>query len=108
MTRERAKKLAEQWSKGMVCALREGEDEEYHKLCLSAIRAKQEPQWISVKDRLPQLGERVLCSDGTTVFEQYRVEPSCVFGIWDRGGMKSMMQNVTHWMPLPEPPKEDV
>lgn len=64
-------------------------------------------EWIGVKDRLPPLGERVLCSDGTAVFEQYRVELSAVYGIWERSGMKSPMQNVTHWMPLPEPPEEE-
>ena len=62
-------------------------------------------EWISVKDRLPELGERVICTDGGAVFEQYRVEPSYVYGIWDRSGLKSQMQKVTHWMPLPEPPK---
>lgn len=63
-------------------------------------------EWISVKDRLPELGERVLCTDGHCVFEQYRVLPSCVYGVWDRMGLKSEMQDVTHWMPLPEPPQE--
>ena len=58
-------------------------------------------EWISVEDRLPELGERVLCTDGHCVFEQYRVLPSCVYGVWDRMGLKSEMQDVTHWMPLP-------
>ena len=63
------------------------------------------PEWIPVDDRLPELGERVICTDGCAVFEQYRVEPSYVYGIWDRSGLKSPMQKVTHWMPLPQPPK---
>ena len=63
------------------------------------------PKWISVEERLPEEGERVLCTDGRCVFEQYRVPLSCVYGTWDRGGLKSPMQNVTHWMPLPEPPE---
>ena len=62
-------------------------------------------KWISVDDRLPEFGERVICTDGYAVFEQYRVEPSCVYGMWDRFGLKSPMQEVTHWMPLPQPPK---
>ena len=62
-------------------------------------------EWISVKDRLPELGERVICTDGDAVFEQYRVEHSCVYGMWDRCGLKSPMQEVTHWMPMPKPPK---
>ena len=63
-------------------------------------------EWIPVTERLPEFGERVLCTDGVAVFEQYRVELSCVYGTWDRFGMKAPMQEVTHWMPMPEPPKE--
>ena len=73
-------------------------------VAISALRAQQEKPsggWISVEDRLPELGERVLCTDGNCVFEQYRVLPSCVYGVWDRMGLKSEMQDVTHWMPLP-------
>ena len=62
-------------------------------------------EWIPVTERLPELGERVICTDGYAVFEQYRVELSCVYGMWDRGGRKSPMQVVTHWMPIPNPPK---
>ena len=69
------------------------------------ISALEKTKWISVKDRLPELGERVICTDGYAVFEQYRVEPSCVYGMWDRFGLKSPMQEVTYWMPMPLPPK---
>ena len=62
-------------------------------------------EWIPVTERLPEWGERVICTDGYAVFEQYRVGLSCVYGMWDRGGLKSPMQEVTHWMPLPQPPK---
>ena len=79
-------------------------------VAISALRAKQEKPsggWISVEDRLPELGERVLCTDGNCVFEQYMVLPSCVYGVWDRMGLKSEMQDVTHWMPMPWPPQEE-
>ena len=62
-------------------------------------------EWIPVSERLPELGERVICTDGYAVFEQYRVESSCVYGMWDRFGLKSPMQEVTYWMPMPQPPK---
>lgn len=65
-------------------------------------------KWIPIEESVPELGERVLCTDGYCVFEQYRVPLSCVYGIWDRMGMKSEMQEVTHWMPLPSPPGEEV
>lgn len=76
-------------------------------LAVEALREQEQRRWIPVTERLPAFGERVICTDGDAVFEQYRVEPSCVYGMWDRFGMKSPMQKVTHWMPLPEPPKEE-
>ena len=42
MTTERALRLAEKWSNGLVCSLREGEAAEYHKMFLDMLRVKQE------------------------------------------------------------------
>ena len=64
-------------------------------------------KWISVKDRLPECGQVVLCykadrgvrigkhlattyADGVSAFKDCRMDYA--FG-------------ATHWMPLPEPPK---
>lgn len=44
MTIERAKQLAKKWANGYVCSLREGEAEEYHKLCFSALQEQQEQE----------------------------------------------------------------
>lgn len=64
-------------------------------------------KWIRVKDRLPKVDSRVLTLDkwghihdrefrkymnGKTYFSPDGLEPG---------------RDVTHWMPLPEPPKED-
>jgi Protein of unknown function (DUF551). len=57
--------------------------------------------WVSVKERLPENGQRVLV--------YYRIGETCditetryvagrYIGYWGGG--------VTHWMPLPEPPEE--
>ena len=76
------------------------------------------PHWISVKDRLPEeSGNYIVCCD----------DSSCSYGegiwyssdvvvvseyyegswIWYEGGTEWSLENiVTHWMPLPEPPKE--
>ena len=62
--------------------------------------------WVSVEDRLPEQGERVLATDGAFVGEGYT---NC-YGVWCRpNGLRWDMldSDVTHWMPLPEPPKED-
>jgi len=62
-------------------------------------------QWISVKERLPDAGVRVLVNA-----ERY---PSIGFmrkGSWcwisDKGFILSFAREITHWMPLPAPPKE--
>ncbi len=73
-------------------------------------------EWISVKDRLPKLNERVLTHcpyDGIkeTWLTTYRIGS---IG-YSRGERKKWFEYVhenacyhhdaTHWMPLPEPPK---
>lgn len=72
--------------------------------CDGEIRAKQEhPQWISVKDRLPNEKQRVIvrCNTvGTTV--GWRLRGEWVTDLGDGGS------EVTHWMPLPEPPQKEI
>ena len=50
--------------------------------------------WISVKDRLPKTGT-VLATDG-------RIVITAPYSSVTANG-----QAITHWMSLPEPPKED-
>ena len=57
-------------------------------------------EWVSVKNKKPELGERVLATDGAFVGEGYM---DC-YGVWCRpNGMRwNMLESeVTHWMPLP-------
>lgn len=73
--------------------------------------------WISVKKRLPKEHEPVLCC-----FSHWNVnvprqtvmvhinEDDCSWRVWDLGDYYPELSydfNVTHWMPLPEPPKKD-
>lgn len=51
--------------------------------------------WISVKDRLPEDGERVLVTECGRVFVER----------FDR--LLGFDTPTTHWMPLPDPPKEE-
>ena len=55
-------------------------------------------EWISVKDRLPEPWVEVLVYRG----EDWTVV-SCEV---DTNGKWLHFFNITHWMPLPEPPKE--
>ena len=70
-------------------------------------------EWISVKDRLPEHDEKVLCRYG---FEKEGKRHDMMFtGCLDyyAHDLVPHFQHastglfVTHWMPLPEPPKED-
>ena len=62
-------------------------------------------EWINVKDQLPPAGERVLATDGCFVTEAYISKEK----IWHRHNGYSWknfyVTDVTHWMPMPEPPK---
>lgn len=64
-------------------------------------------QWISVKDRLPEPAENVLIftdyHGGCVDIGRYVLQGNLPF--WARGGAE-IKDNVTHWQPLPEPPKE--
>ena len=51
-------------------------------------------EWIPVSERLPDEEVRVLATDGTDVFDSEYMS-----GNWE------WCADVTHWMPLPEPPK---
>lgn len=64
-------------------------------------------EWVSVKDRLPSkkdIGTQFLLyvsnEDGETYFDV-----SYWFG--RDVNLSFTWRNVTHWMPLPEPPKEE-
>lgn len=63
--------------------------------------------WISVKDRLPEMNE--LC----IVTTEWRGIVPATYGneswIFDegQGWSEKALSYVTHWMPLPEPPKEE-
>lgn len=62
------------------------------------------PRWIPVTERLPEKRKWVLCKCQANIVEVLRFEnaewyhdPAHVY----------MFEFVTHWMPLPEPPKEE-
>lgn len=66
-------------------------------------------EWISVKDRLPELGTDVLCFDQLEGMHVQRLEKDTLCGtVWfDYYDQGINLDWVTHWMPLPEPPKEE-
>ena len=80
-------------------------------MAISALR--EQPRWISVEERLPECDQRVLCrytfgDDGRMYFYQvldyYATDPQPHF----QHTLGDSKMRVTHWMPLPEAPKEEV
>ena len=58
------------------------------------------PKWISVTERLPRCGERVLVINDGSVWEAYL----SISHKWVRQEFV-WAAKVTHWMPLPQPPE---
>ena len=61
--------------------------------------------WISVKDKLPPYGQPVIVCRPYSK-DQLKVEQGCrdLGDWWKVYGTRT--KRVTHWMPLPQPPKE--
>ena len=66
---------------------------------------KKIPQWISVKEKLPETDNYCI------VFEPGYGCEACMYygdGEWLTPDLSNVTRFVSHWMPLPEPPKEEV
>jgi hypothetical protein len=99
--------------KALVAAYCRGVDavDGYLRNSLSAYRASvKSQQWISVKERLPEIGAHVLTYDEytTDIIVAWRDECDELLGMYDwvtEDGF--LLRQVTHWMVLPTPPKEE-
>lgn len=68
-------------------------------------------EWISVEDRLPEVGSAVIAAvpveEERDRFEQWWFG-CCIYREYGFPWVKFDNPNpITHWMPLPEPPKAD-
>ena len=68
-----------------------------------ADRAK--PKWISVKERLPENNQWALCLMKDGYFRVFQW--NYIDWMWNDTNEWYREEDVTHWMPLPEPPKGD-
>ena len=64
-------------------------------------------EWVSVKDRLPEAGGYVVCIAKRNPFSRFmpmvaRIEKNG----WANPMAEQYISEVTHWMPIPQPPKE--
>ena len=69
-------------------------------------------EWISVHDALPGMDENVLfhpmCNEKSIYIGQFSyVGKSGAVYFAVRSGKRKVTYSATHWMPLPEPPKEE-
>lgn len=74
-------------------------------------------KWISVKDRKPRIDENVLATDGCLVTRVQYIErlkfnstEKCSYWMFFSSGCgccDTYLENVTHWMPLPELPSDN-
>ena len=77
----------------------------YQKICQLeiAIGKTEGLRWISVKDRLPEVGKKVLvyCKENKNDYE-IGAYSDTYRGFFVR---QTCYENITHWMPLSQPPK---
>lgn len=96
-------------SESHVAALQkeiEGLRAQNKKLQAIATELQSKSQWVSVTERMPEDYIRVLTNDGrgnTHIFSHSKAL-RFPFGI---GPNNHRYYQVTHWMPLPEPPEEE-
>jgi len=64
------------------------------------------PEWISVKDRMPEDGKEVLFCDGSSIMVG-RYNGDEKFWELTDANMIAYAVDITHWMPLPEPPESE-
>ena len=78
-------------------------------LAVAALREKEERRWIPVTERLPEIGQKCLIANREIVVRGW-LRPD---GVWKTGvssdeiWSKFSLYQPTHWMPLPELPKEE-
>jgi hypothetical protein len=71
------------------------------------------PQWISVKERLPEIDDTRISDDVLLINEYGEMGVSALVAWddkitidWGEAG-DLLLEDFTHWMPLPQPPKEE-
>ena len=70
---------------------------------------RKEPKWIPVTERLPLYGQDVLAVRTYGDGEKCQEVLMAHIAVWNEetGEKWWNATNITHWMPLPEPPKEE-
>ena len=97
------------WAQSRIEGCLTKESREMYQTCIEALREKAERDrtggWISVEERLPKEFESVIIQRPGKGKGKVIVEAGCrdFNGWWKVYGTRT--KNVTHWQPLPKPPK---
>jgi len=64
-------------------------------------------EWISVEERLPELGQEILVidSDNTVVTDVHYFEDGFNLHPYGYYNDRRLLTGITHWQPLPTPPQ---
>ena len=128
MTRDELSRALECWSNGARqcnndCPYRPSMERmnvvgvcDIPQLCKDALELLKAQQWVSVKDRLPEVVDSYIVAGKqrcpgepweyfTDIAESHG---SYIDDFWDtfNDWVEGQDTHITHWMPLPEPPKE--
>ena len=132
MTNEETKKMLEAFKNYLTAGNPIWHKDEVAEAFDLAIAALERDRWISVEERLPEENEAVniiwINRSPVIYYQDIKDKPQSATGVYYRGDwywwsavvqdylaeygkwepdkMDSAIE-VTHWMPLPEPPKED-
>ena len=69
-------------------------------------KAREAQRWIPVTERLPEEFSSVIVYRKTKTYSMLHYSSALGFHFYDSEWGDVTVDNVTHWMPLPEPPKE--
>ena len=89
-------------------AYRKGYEDAKRDFMIPAAAIAPVQKWISVKDRLPEAGGYVVCIAKRNQFSRFmpmvaKIEKNG----WVNPITEQYISAVSHWMPIPEPPKEE-
>lgn len=82
---------------------------EFTSAALSALREQEQRRWIPVTERLPEKDDRFMCTYKFNSNSEMQFVGDLYYFASDKHPYwqhESAGVIVTHWMPLPEPPKE--
>ena len=82
------------------------EEQKAQIILMAAEIGDQKPRWIPVTERLPEDGSDILAVQ--SYCGEVRIIPANYDrGVWYDCVFNRVAEHITHWMPLPQPPKEE-